>query len=62
MAQPNSSDRIISTPANTGQPYDATSTAPMDAWKSMDPNSGPADIHTGRVTGDFADGAPWGQV
>jgi len=52
---------VTSPPSQPGQPYDpcADSTAP---FRKLEDNAGPADIHTGRVTGGFADDAPWRQV
>ena len=60
VSQPNSPN-IVSIPAHSFQPYepDGDGTAP---WAKLEENAGPADIHTGHVTGDFADSAPWRQV
>lgn len=55
--------KVTSTPSQPGQPYDAAddrdSTRP---WVKLEENAGPADIHTGRVTGGFTDDPPWRQV
>jgi hypothetical protein len=62
MPQP-VSPKITSTPSVPGQPYDAVDdddrTPP---WVKLEENAGPANINNGRVTGDFADSAPWMQV
>jgi hypothetical protein len=52
---PTAPDPITSTPDVPGQPYDATSEAPIGKWKSVDPESGPAD-RAGRASGDFESG------
>ena len=59
MAQPVSAN-ITSTPSHQCQPYDYG--GGCDAWVTVDDNSGPADIHSGRVQGDFASDDRWQQV
>ena len=61
MAQPVSAN-ITSTPSQPGQPYDAASDSAVGSWVPVDDNSGPADIHSGRVNGDFPSGDRWQQV
>jgi hypothetical protein len=61
MAQPVSSP-ITSTPSQPGQPWDAGSSAPVDAWVTVDDNSGPASLQGGQVQGDFPSSSPWRQV
>jgi hypothetical protein len=62
MAQPVSA-HIVSTPSSQGQPYD-----PVDSddntspWVKLEGNAGPADIHSGRVHGEFPDSGVWKQV
>jgi hypothetical protein len=53
---PTAPDPITSTPDVPGQPYDATSEAPIGKWKSVDPESGPASFESGAATGDFPSG------
>lgn len=60
MSQPNSPN-IVSTPAQSYQPYDADG-APTPPFVKLEQNAGPANINTGRVTGEFPDSAPWDQV
>jgi hypothetical protein len=55
------SDHITTTP-NADAPYDATSPSAAEPWKKMDATSGPADLHSGRVTGEFESSPPWQQV
>lgn len=53
---------ITSTPEVPGQPYDATADGNTGKWKSVDGNSGPANM-SGQVSGDFEDGpGPWKQT
>jgi hypothetical protein len=55
MPQP-VSPKITSTPAAPGMPYDARDgDANTSPWRKLDGNAGPADIHSGRVTGEFED-------
>jgi hypothetical protein len=55
--------RVTSTPSQPGQPYDARDNDDRTPpWVKLEANAGPADIHTGRVTGTFADADPWRQV
>jgi hypothetical protein len=61
VSQPNSPN-IVSTPAQSYQPYDADGDGGTAPWVKLEENGGPADIHTGRVSGEFADSAPWVQV
>jgi hypothetical protein len=62
MPQPVSA-KITSTPSHEGQPYDAVdSDAHTQPWVKLESNAGPANINSGRVSGDFADSAPWMQV
>jgi hypothetical protein len=61
MPQPNSPN-IVSTPSHPGQPYDAEDQGAVGKWDKLDADGGPADIHDGRVTGDFPDSPPWRQV
>jgi hypothetical protein len=62
MPQPVSSP-ITSTPSVPGQPYD-----PVDdddrtpPWVKLEDHAGPANINTGRVSGEFPDSGPWRQV
>lgn len=62
MPQP-VSPPITSTPSVPGQPY-----SPVDnddrtpPWVKLEGNAGPADIHTGHVTGEFPDSGVWQQV
>jgi hypothetical protein len=62
MAQPVSA-HVISTPAFPGQPYNPVdnddTTSP---WVKLEQNAGPADIHSGRVSGEFPDSGVWEQV
>lgn len=60
MPQPVSSP-ITSTPSVPAQPYDpvAEDTAP---WVKLERNAGPANISTGRVTGEFPDDGQWRQT
>jgi len=58
----NAPSPITSPPSPPGMPYDSTTDAPVDAWVTVDDNSGPADLHTGRVQGDFPDSGRWQQV
>lgn len=60
MPQPVPSE-VTSTPAVPGMPYDPVEDS-LRPWRKLEENAGPADIHTGRVTGSFADDAPWRQV
>jgi hypothetical protein len=60
MAQPVSAP-IISTPSVPGQPYDPAE-GETPGWTKLDDNAGPANINTGRVTGEFADSGVWKQV
>jgi hypothetical protein len=54
---------ITSTPDVPGQPYDATSDAPLGKWQSVNTSSGPASMDSGQATGDFEDGpGPWKQT
>lgn len=53
--------KVTSTPANQGQPYDAT-TDETGPWRKLEQNAGPANINTGRVEGGFADDGKWKQV
>jgi hypothetical protein len=54
---------VTSTPSQPGQPYDARDNDDRTPpWVKLEQNAGPADIHTGRVTGEFADSGPWRQV
>ena len=54
---------VTSTPEVPGQPWDATSSATVAGWKSVDANSGPASFESGAATGDFASGeAGWEQT
>jgi len=64
MAQPNSSDRIVSPPAVPGQPYDVTSAVNTDPWRKLDANAGAADLNTGRSSGDHWENnpGPWKQT
>lgn len=61
MAQP-ATPPIVTTPSHTGQPYDATQNGACGRWDKLETNGGPADIHSGNVTGEFPDSAPWKQV
>jgi len=47
---------VTSTPEVPGQPWDATSSAPVSGWKSVDANSGPASFDSGQAAGDFESG------
>jgi hypothetical protein len=61
MAEP-VSDHVVSTP-EPGPRYDAGDSSDSAApWHKLTSNSGPADLHTGRVHGDFEDSPPWRQV
>lgn len=56
-------DPITSPPDVPGQPYDATDDGPCGKWASVNPNSGPVDMATGKVTGEFDDDdGPWRQT
>ena len=52
---------ITSDPDVPGQPYDATSSAAIGKWKSVDANSGPCNMQ-GQATGDFESGDGWSQT
>jgi hypothetical protein len=59
---PDAPNPIVGTPNQPGQPYDATADNTIGKWKSVDANSGPADMN-GHVTGDFESGpGPWKQT
>lgn len=54
---------VTSTPEVAGQPWDATSSATVAGWKSVDAESGPASFESGSATGDFESGeAGWSQT
>jgi len=60
MAQPNSPDAIVSTPAVEGQPYDATADGDVGQWRKLP--SGPVSAETWALTGnDWPDSPPWRQ-
>lgn len=61
MPQPVSPD-ITSTPAAPYQNYDPADNGPCGKWAKLEDNAGPADIHTGRVKGDFPSDGVWKQV
>jgi hypothetical protein len=55
-------DPITSPPDVAGQPWDATDSATVAGWTSVDGNSGPANMQ-GTVSGDFDSGpGPWKQT
>jgi hypothetical protein len=59
---PTAPDPITSPPPVPGQPYDATSEGSIGKWQSVDPKSGPCDMH-GNATGDWENGpGPWRQT
>ena len=59
---PSAPNPITSPPEVPGQPWDATSDAPVGKWVSVDSCSGPADMQ-GNATGDFEGGpGPWKQT
>lgn len=53
---------VTSTPEVPGQPYDATSTAPLGKWQCVESNSGPASFESGQATGDFESDSNWSQT
>jgi hypothetical protein len=60
---PSTPAEVTSAPVVPGQPWDATSDAPVGKWVSVDGNSGPASMESGAATGDFEDGpGPWKQT
>jgi hypothetical protein len=59
---PRVSGPITSTPEVPGQPWDATSSATVAGWKSVDSGSGPASMTTGEATGDFESDSGWSQT
>jgi hypothetical protein len=59
---PSAPEPITAAPEVPGQPWDATSSAPVAGWNSVDGNSGPANM-SGSVSGDFDSGpGPWKQT
>jgi hypothetical protein len=49
---------ITSPPAVPGQPWDATSKAPVAGWDSVDSEAGTVDMSTGQSTGSHFDDLP----
>jgi hypothetical protein len=58
---PSAPSPVTSTPDVPGQPYDATSSASIGKWKSVDANSGPANA-SGKAAGDFESSGKWKQT
>jgi hypothetical protein len=58
---PQAPDPITSPPEVPGQPWDATSEAPVGKWVSVNPNSGPASPE-GTATGEFPGDGVWKQT
>ena len=53
---------VTSPPEVPGQPWDATSSATVAGWKTVDGNSGPASMESGAATGDFPSADGWSQT
>lgn len=53
---------ITSTPEVPGQPWDATSSAPVGKWQSVDGNSGPASFESPNASGDWPSEDGWSQT
>jgi hypothetical protein len=58
---PSAPGPITSPPDVPGQPYDATSSATIGKWKSVNMNSGPCDMQ-GNASGDFESADGWSQT
>lgn len=58
---PTAPEPVTAVPAESWQPWDATSSATKAGWKSVDGNSGPANA-SGQATGDFDSGSGWEQT
>ena len=58
---PDTNPPVQGTPSLPYQPYDATDASTIGKWKSVDANSGPADMK-GNVSGDFESGSGWSQT
>ena len=58
---PAAPEPVTSAPAFPYQPWDATGDNSAGKWKSVDANSGPANM-SGNATGDFESGDGWSQT
>lgn len=58
---PDSPQNVTSAPGVPGQPWDATSSATVAGWVSVDKNSGPANA-SGQASGEFESGEGWQQT
>lgn len=52
---------VSGTPELSFQPWDATGDNDAGKWKSVDQNSGPANMN-GQASGDFESGNGWSQT
>jgi hypothetical protein len=55
---PDAPNPITSPPPVDGQPWDATSVAPVAGWKSVDPDAGSVSFDTGQSSGDHFSNLP----